>query len=470
VLRAHPGPPGLISLEALFLGPPPPSASPQHFLEIVAIIGLNPDNCPTGESGAVPWRLHFQENTLNRGALVRLALIHAIVDAYAQVVAPLWPQMERTWGLSSWSVTFLIASWQVATSVSQPVFGYWGDRFGSRRLVFLGPAVAIVCISLLGFSRGPANLAFLLLVGGVGIGAFHPEAAFCVVEASAKRPARGLALFAFGGMVGLGLGPILSGTLADKFGLHSLAWLLSPSLLAVATLAQFAAPPAHQQEEPDLDNGLRAMLRGRWVGTSVLLGVATLRVVPVLGVPLGLAFLLDQRGASAAAVGWSQGLFLLSGGLGTLLCPLFVRPGKELRALVWTMVPATLFLVLLTQNNNVAYYSGLAGAGLFLQGAMPILIAYSQRLLPQGRRLAASLTLGASWGLGGVIVAALRAYFDAIGHLEGMLWAMVPFALGAIAGSFCLRQAPVVFTESSIPRSAPAGPAVPVPFLEDVVP
>ncbi len=406
---------------------------------------------------------------MSNRALVRLALLHALVDAYAQVITPLWPQMERHWGLTSWSVTFLIAAWQIATSVSQPAFGYWGDRFGSRRLVALGPAVAVVCISLLGFARGPTGLALLLIAGGAGIGAFHPEAAVCVVEVSWKRPARGLALFSFGGMVGLSLGPILSGTLDERYGISSLAWLILPSLLAVGLLTRGQSQDLAPSAAASSGTSLSEMLRGRWLATGILLTVATLRVVPVLGVPLGLAFVLDQRGASPSAIGWSQGLFLLSGGLGTLLCPLFVRQGRELAALIWTMVPASIFLALLPLGNPWAYYLGLAGSGLFLQGAMPILIAYSQRLLPQGRRFAASLSLGASWGVGGVIVAAARAYFDWLHHLEGMLWAMVPFALGAIVGSFFLRHVPASSSERLAASQGERPSEMVAPLLEEAV-
>src|SRR5947208_13733520 len=96
--------------------------------------------------------------------------------------------------------------------------------------------------------------------------------------------------------------------------------------------------------------------------------------------------------------------------------------------------------MLLTSGEAWVYYAGLIGAGLLLQGAIPILIAYSQRLLPRGRRLAASLTLGASWGLGGLVVAMLKDYFAAAGRLENMRATMIPFALAASLASCLLLR------------------------------
>lgn len=390
--------------------------------------------------------------------LLCLALIHLLVDAYAQVVTPLWPRLKKEFGLDPWALTALLAAWQMATSVSQPFFGYWGDRFGSRWLIGLGPALAIVCLCLIGYAPGAFGLVLLLMAGGLGIGAFHPEAAVGVVEAAGSRTTNGLALFTFGGMVGLGIGPVISGTLVGKHGLPGLTWALLPGLVLLGVLVLLGRPGGQHASVRREHVGLAAILEGRWLSVGLLLGVATLRVVPVLGVPLGLAFLLDRQGKSEADIGWPQGLFLLSGGVGTLVCPLFARPGREVPALVGTILPAAGCLVLLTSANPWVYYAGLVGSGLLLQGAIPVLIAYSQRLLPRGRRLAASLTLGASWGMGGMIVAGLQAYFTAVGRLEGMLWAMVAFAVAAALGSTLLPRLPAA--AGDVPVAGGTGPAL----------
>jgi FSR family fosmidomycin resistance protein-like MFS transporter len=413
--------------------------------------------------------------SLHIRSLVCLVLLHTAVDTYAQLLAPLWPRFGKDLGLAPWLATALFAVWQMATSVSQPLFGYWGDRFGSRWMVAIGPALGVVCISLIGFANGAASLALLLLIGGLGIGAFHPEAAAGVAEASGPRAAQGLALFTCAGMLGLGLGPLISGTLVEQYGLPGLTWALLPGLLFVGAVALVRSPgipatsPGIAGTSPGIAiPGLRAnlveILDGRSVSVVLLLAVATLRVVPALGVPLGLAFLLDQRGVPADAIGRAQSLFLLSGGIGTLLCPFFTRPGREQMVLVATIVPAAGFLALLAGDETWWFYVGLAASGLLLQGGIPVLIAYSQRLLPRGRRLAASLTLGASWGAGGLIVAALQAYFKATGHLEGMLWAMVPFAVVAGLGSCLLPRLPVPGSHHAVlPSTRPDVTAEPVP-------
>jgi len=373
-------------------------------------------------------------------SLLCLALIHTLVDTTAQLLTPLWPRLQETFSLSPWAFTALYATWQASASVSQPLFACCGDRWNTRWIVWLGPGLGVVCLGLIGFAGHPILLALLLMVGGFGIGAFHPEAAVGVVEASGERIANALSIFTFGGMVGLAIGPTLSGTLVDRFGLQGLAWTLVPSILLLCMLTLVRGPSGDGVEGHSPGPPLRQVLEGRWLATTILLSVATLRVVPALGVPLWLPFLLKQRGLSEQAIGLSVSLVLLRGGIGTLVCPLFCRPGKEIPVLVGTGLPAAGCLILLAADNSVAYYVGLIGSGFLVQGAVPILIAYSQRLLPRGRRLAASLSLGTSWGLGALIVGGFPAYFSALGRLEWMFWAMAPFALAAALGSYRLPR------------------------------
>jgi FSR family fosmidomycin resistance protein-like MFS transporter len=392
-------------------------------------------------------------------ALVCLALIHAIVDCFSQFVSPLWPSLENKLGLAPWIISVLFACWQLGASISQPLFGYLGDRLDTRWAVILGPGLAIICLTQIGFAPGPVSLALLLMLGGLGIGAFHPEAAVGIVQASHKRITFGLAVFTFGGMLGLGMGPYLSGTLVDTFGMHGLAWAALPGLFLLGALIVLRGPTAHPHTHTDgRGAGLAAMLDGRGLSVLLLLAVATLRVVPALGVPWALAFLLKQQGASDTQIGLTQSIFLLSGGIGTLFCPLFARTGRELGTLVGTTLLAAAFLALLTLGQTWPLYVGLIGAGFLLQGTIPILISYSQRLLPRGQRLAASLTLGASWGLGGIVVAGLKAVFSTDDQLTSMLWAMVPFAL---ASSACAALLPRLHVPATVRRvEAAASPAL----------
>src|SRR5262245_2612996 len=109
--------------------------------------------------------------------LLCLALMHALVDAVAMFIEPLWPELQRSLELSRTDLFVLLSITSVAPNFSQLVFGYVQDRYGSRYLLWLGPAVAAICLSALGLVHSVLTLGALLTVGYVAVGSFHPEGA-----------------------------------------------------------------------------------------------------------------------------------------------------------------------------------------------------------------------------------------------------------------------------------------------------
>jgi len=109
--------------------------------------------------------------------LLFAAATHFLVDATAGMLNPLWPRLDSHYRLAGWEGAALFFLWQMATSVSQFWFGLYGDRFNSRWMLWAGPLIAVVCLSGVGLTHSPLLLAVFLIVGGLGIAAYHPEAA-----------------------------------------------------------------------------------------------------------------------------------------------------------------------------------------------------------------------------------------------------------------------------------------------------
>ena len=348
------------------------------------------------------------------GALWRLTLAHALVDAYASAVQPLWPDLQRSLALDDATMQWAFVLWSVATSLSQLAFGYLGDRGGANGWLWAGTAFGIVGMSGLGLARGFPSLSALILVGGLGIAAFHPEAATLAGATAPADRSRAMSFFAVGGYIGQAIGPILSGVVTTRFGLAALAWAAPPGLLLMGLLMfasradRRARRPSHEKAAPPAAP-LLPMIRANGRAVGVMMAVGVLRVMPALGVPLALAYLLKQRGESNAAIGLAQSIFLGAVGVGSLGCALFVRRARE-RSVHWLLpvlsVPP-LLLCPLAGFTGMAVCS--AVVGVLLGAVMPILIGYGQRLLRDGPRVASSLTMGVTWGLGGMAVAALVA-------------------------------------------------------------
>ena len=90
--------------------------------------------------------------------------------------------------------------------------------------------------------------------------------------------------------------------------------------------------------------------------------------------------------------------------------------------------------------------AAVCASGVVLGGAMPVLIGYGQQLLPHAQRIASSLTMGVTWGLGGIIVAGVMAPMNERGSPQDAIYL---FAGCAALSSLLSIYLPAVESEFS---------------------
>src|SRR5581483_7247711 len=101
---------------------------------------------------------------------------HFFVDLYSSALGVFQPVLGEKLGLSLTQAGLLGGLMVFASSVVQPAYGYLSDRYQSRLFSGLGPAVAGIFIASLGLAPNFGWLALMVLLGGSGIAAFHPQA------------------------------------------------------------------------------------------------------------------------------------------------------------------------------------------------------------------------------------------------------------------------------------------------------
>lgn len=340
-------------------------------------------------------------------AISLLAAMHFLVDTAAGTVNPLWQGFEDRLHVARGGLLWVVVAWQLATSFSQLLFAWWADRAPSRWLIWAGPAVGIACVGLSGLAPHPVILATLLVLGGLGIAAFHPEAAAAAGAVAPLRRSRMMAIFALWGYLGQSLGPYASAKLTTAFGFPALIWSAAvglSALLALMTQRRHVPSPALRTlRVPGTSSG------AGWRDWALLLTVGTLRIVPSIGVPLVIAYWLTSR----ELIGVVQSAFMIGVGAGSILCAVLVRPEWE-RPVIWSQpllaVPC-LVAIPLVSRAWLAPTVGLCG---FVLGiALPVFISFGQQMLPQHPRAASSITMGVSWGVAGGIAAAALAQMTA---------------------------------------------------------
>jgi FSR family fosmidomycin resistance protein-like MFS transporter len=193
---------------------------------------------------------------------------------------------------------------------------------------------------------------------------------------------------------------------------------------------------------------LSTLLANRTGTLALLLVTSTLRVLPMLGVPLALAFAIKLAGGGNDRIGLVQSIFLVGIGVGSLASAWVVRPANE-RTAMWLLPLAAVAPI--AASAALTGWPGLAAvavSGLILGGAMPVLIGYGQQLLPEAQRVASSITMGVTWGLGGLRVAAAMAYFNRLGSPQQAIYLFAACAAVSAVLSMWLPAGKMVPTAS----------------------
>lgn len=369
---------------------------------------------------------------MRRLPLLLVSLAHFCVDSYATMLAPVLPLVIDRLGLSLASAGILgtIVS---ACNLSQPLLGIWADRMRRRWLVVGGLGLAAVFTPLMGIAPTYYTLVAALTIGGFGVAAFHPQVFSLAGELSGDRRAFGIALFIFGGTMGLGVTPLWMPYYAEQIGLDLLPLVTIPGILFL--LAVWRWIPL---DNPHLSDGAAAVslsgLGPAAGGLAIITAVVVLRSVTGLGFGFFLAVLSKEQGMGAAAIGIPLAIYNISGVVGALLFGYLADQVKP-KPLVWgsLAMSAPALYAFLHTDGSMSYVALAIGGGLLLS-SNSILVALAQDLAPKQSGLASSLPLGFSWGLASLALGPIGWFADRIGIAETLSWlVLLPLVTAVVA-------------------------------------
>lgn len=364
--------------------------------------------------------------------LLTLALAHFTADTFSNMLPILWPVFVVAFDLDYAAVGFASACYTLAGSLTQPLFGYLGDKYGSRWLGAVGVAWVAVSISATALAPSYGWLVALCLLAGLGSAAYHPQGALNTTLISGRRAGLGMAVFMVGGNLGYALGPLLvAAVLSTALGLGAVPYLAIPGVLLAwwlfrllgavdreraAILVRRVAPVGGARRAPLLAIVLvilAIMVRG-WSE----MGLVT--YLPLLykerGLPPGLASqVLFVMLVVEAAAG------LLGGALSDRIERRWVLTGAF--PIVGLAVLGFLFL------PGLPPAAALALAGLGIGATVPVTTVMGQELLPRNLGVGSGLVLGLSFVASGLGVFITGIVADLYGLEQAfLLLGVLPFA------------------------------------------
>ena len=206
-------------------------------------------------------------------------------------------------GLSIETLSGMVFSGQaVSMMIASPIWGALADRWGRKLMVVRATFGGAVVLCLMAFVHSAEELVLLRMVQGTITGVVG--AANALVAATAPREQAGYAmgLMQVGTAVGIGLGPMLGGMVADAYGYGS-AFYVTGAMLAIAGLIVVLGVQEPQAAAAGRPNGSARFWRD-WrrilstPGVRVVYGVRFInqmgRMIYVPVLPLFVLTLLDR--------------------------------------------------------------------------------------------------------------------------------------------------------------------------------
>ncbi|MBT4487759.1 MAG: MFS transporter, partial [Rhodospirillaceae bacterium] len=261
---------------------------------------------------------------------------HFIHDGFSDLIIILLPLWQAEFALSLSQVGAISSTYSGAMTIGQLPAGLASERWGERRILAVGTALAGLGFCLLGFAGGALGLAVALALAGIGTSPQHPLNSTLVARAYEAGPMRAaLGIYNFSGDLGKMAVPGLAAV-----ALASLDWrYVTTSYGGFGIVAAFGVlllfrilgaggPPLTPTPSPDSDQetgpltgwGIRQR-RGFMLlsATSMIDGACRAAFMTFL------PFLLIAKGAGIETIGFALVPVFAGGAAGKLICGLIAE-------------------------------------------------------------------------------------------------------------------------------------------------
>ncbi|MCJ7662845.1 MAG: MFS transporter [Desulfobacterales bacterium] len=379
---------------------------------------------------------------LNLKVLLILSLGHLVVDIYQGALPATLPFIKDKLGLSYALTGLILMTANVASSILQPVFGYFSDKKVMPALLPMGLLAAGIGFSLIMLPAHFSLVLFLVVISGLGVASYHPEGYKTAHFFTGERSATGMSIFSVGGNLGFSLGPILALSIIEYLGFSSLPLIVVPSILCAAIILAYrgtiALPVVSHAE------AIKKRAQRTNVASYVALGMVIFIVIMRSWTQMGLVtyipfYYINFLKGSPLFAGKLVSLFLVCGAAGTLIgAPLADRWGHQffvrLSMLLSTVTLPAFFLPAV--QNSILLFFVLGLQGMLLISTFSVTIVMAQKLLPHKLGIASGLLVGFAIGTGGIGVTLLGLVADHFGVPAALRSIMIIPLMGFIMSLF----------------------------------
>lgn len=345
-----------------------------------------------------------------------MSLGHFCSDINQGALSAILPFLIAAYHYDYSTAAMLVMAANITGSIVQPLFGQLADKKNLPWLIGVGLFLAGGGMAVTGFTNDFSLLYLAVIVSGIGIAMFHPQAARLVNKASNQNnKGKNTSIFAFGGTLGFTFGPLIATSAIVYAGLKGTAVFIAPAVIMFGVILLLNAPlkklgmltaakNAHSSANAD-DN---------WPAFYKLTAVIFSRSILYYGFNTFLAlYFIDKFNVTEAEGTLILSIFYAAGAASTLF------GGYLGDKYGYTTVVKTSFAILLPGIILLSLMGNLYAAVLLLLPISAALnISYSpqvvlgQQYLPNRVGLASGVTLGLAVSVGGIFTPLLGLIAD----------------------------------------------------------
>jgi FSR family fosmidomycin resistance protein-like MFS transporter len=332
-------------------------------------------------------------------AIWLIALGHMVADLSPGALYVALPFLKAKFALSYAEVSAIVLTQNLASSVSQPLFGYISDQ--KHRLWLMPVGCMITGIFMAASLLVPSYYLVMVCtaISGLGNSAFHPEAAKTVNFIGGREKGKAVSIFSLGGYVGVALGSMLLAMLLLGGQSPRILIYTLPSIFIGAALfyeiANISCPEVKGKGslgtlKECVNWPLMALLGMILTRATVTAGIGTF-------VPL---YYVSHLGGSEIYASSLLTVYLAAGAVGTMFGGILSdRYGSKL-VMLYSILPIALLMYWFLSASGIWIFVILALVSILLSATATSSLVLTQKMMPRNVGMASGFTLGFSVGLG----------------------------------------------------------------------
>ena len=345
--------------------------------------------------------------------ILAISFCHMLNDMMQSLLPAIYPDLKARFGLTFAQIGLVTLAYQITASLLQPLVGLYADRRPTPLALPGGTLFTLAGLSVLSIAHNFGLLLTGACLLGVGSSVFHPESSRVARMAAGERHGLAQSLFQVGGNAGSALGPLAAALVVVRWGQSSLAAFALLALVSCAVLWNVSVwyrrhGLARLKSAAKARAAAPLPRKEALGGIAVLLALIFSKYVYLASLTSYFTFYLIHRfHTSVQAAQLHLFVFLAAVAVGTVAGgPLGDRFGRKY--VIWFSILGTLPFTLLLPHVDLFWTGPITVViGLILASAFPAIVVFAQELVPGKVGMISGLFFGFSFGMGGLVAAAL---------------------------------------------------------------